>query len=629
MAGSEYDMTEGYFSFRRLTKLTGLCFIVLTAFVMAVCPGCSQTTAPQNGGTQARPVFAEKDGAVWAVCGDRATELGDAAALSMEQDNPYALSIMASSGSNQVYYISNYDAGSCSGDLMTTDAASGAQPRLVAQDVSAACMSAKGDALFCKNVKNGAGELWLCEAGGQPGMVAESVVPDMFGFSTDGGQCHYVRSTDDAYELYVHSGDDSRMLWKAEPPEFRYFTIIMDGQGGTLFGLGKTPDDVCLYADVNGQTTQVASSGEPACLFGAADDFLYIIMENELSFDSSDTFRLYYKAPEKDAVCLSEICCGCQFSGPSDNGQLLTVENNRSKAFLLAEQADDAKREDLYLCTIGGEKSYIGPVELYSGMVLGTSLKTAAVLQEDGLYLFHKEADGWTGPEPMGDCYNFISDGRYLYWLNHENVLNRCDLDTGDTKKLMDKAMDLVLVGDKVYVCVDNDSVCRLDGDNAVTLVKEGGDLTSAGSGVYVATFGGDIVYCPANGSKADTVLSGAEPVSKSGRFRYGVITDEARTALKRLSEDAEYYLDGMGIVTYADMDVPNAAHGTLEEDAVLARSLWPGTMEKNAWQAAGYFDVGFALLAQADETDPAALEQAQNALHTAIMIWDNYNSDN
>jgi hypothetical protein len=76
-----------------------------------------------------------------------------------------------------------------------------------------------------------------------------------------------------------------------------------------------------------------------------------------------------------------------------------------------------------------------------------------------------------------------------------------------------------------------------------------------------------------------------------------------------------------MGLATYADLEVPKTPHGTMEEDLVLARSLWPGTMSKDAWQAAAMFCDGFTALTHSNGADEE-MENAENLLGMAVSMW-------
>lgn len=612
------NLKKHHYIRRRLFSL-GRRYAVLTAcLLLALCTGCSQPAEqlPQPGAKAlAHPVLAEKDGMIWLVCGDRTMELGDMTALSPDREDSNPLVMMKSSDGGRVYYLANCNPDTGTGDLMTVDTRLWTKPAQVAEDVCAACVSANGAALYCKNVRDGAGELWLSVPGGKPELIAQPVVPDMFQFSQD-GRMQYVVNANGEYALYVCAGNEARMLCKAEPPEFRNFLAMFDSKGGLLFSLG-TSDEYRIYTDVDEETKQVTQGGEAMGLFGAADDFLYMNLENMDLHNVQAGMLLYYKAPGQEAVCLSEACAGVQLAGEFRRIEM----SNCPRAFLVAEPAEDGVTEDIYFCTTGGEKTHIGQAELGSYMVLGSSLKTAAVMQQGGLYLFHSADGKWTGPEPLGTCHNFDSGGRILYWLDDDDTLNRCDPDTGATAKLLDKTMDFTLSGDEVYVCIDNKTVGRLDGNGVVTLVNTGGDMTDAGNGVYVSTFDDEIVYCPVGGKTSTTVLSGAKMTTCRGRFNYGAFTEETKAALQTLSEDALYYLDNMGLATYADLEVPKTPHGTLEEDLVLARSLWPGTMSKDAWQAAAMFCDGFTALTHSNGADEE-MENAENLLGMAVSMW-------
>jgi hypothetical protein len=589
------------FSFcrRRRALLAAACLMLA-----ALCAGCARD-AGQTDAASATPVLAEKDGAVWLVRGDRATALGDLADFGPGQGAANALTMMDVSN-GWVYYVTGYDADSATGDLMAVGPAADARPVLVAQGVCAVRGSKNGGVLFCKNIRDGAGELWLCAPGGQPEMVARSVVPDMFEFSPDGSRFCFVKREGGDCALYVRGGDGERMLGKARSGELHYFSAQFDSEGGLLFTLGGA-DEIRICTDADGQTQQSAS-GMPVGLFGAADDYLY--MEWTPGLDSAQAAPLCYKAPGREAVRISEACAGVQFAG----GFVRLETNDCPRAFLIAEPAGD-----IWLCTTDGGRTHIGQTALPSSMVLGGSLKTAAVIQDGSLKLFRAENGQWAEPKALGTCYDFDSDGRYLYWRDQDNALNRCDMDTGGTKKLLDNALAFTLAGGKVFACVDNASVCRLDAGGPVTLLDEGGDLLDAANGVYVSTYGGDIVYCPAEGQAAPA-LSGASLVTARSRLWYGAFTAEARAALQTLSADAQYYLDstGMGMGGAA----PETPHGTPEEDAALAMSLAPGTMPQDAWRAAGLYCGGFARLAAAGE-DEAALADAQNMLGMAIELWD------
>lgn len=587
----------------------------MALFATALFAGCGSAVLQEPSRidltVSVKPLLAEQGNEVWLLSGKNSRKLGNVDSLSTERGNPDSLSVMVSE-SGWVYYVSPHNLDKGTGDLLMTHGDSEALPVRVSGDVSAACVSRDGQALFCKNVGDGARELWLCAPGGKTKMIAQGVVPDMFSFSDDGSQFHYVRNTGSAYGLYLASGSDSRMIYQAEPPEFRYFTAIFDGKGGLLFGLGRTLDEMCMFSDKDGKLTE--SGGQPVAVFGTTDDFLYYRMEGDSPYEGQPPYRLDYKAPDKGVECVSENCSGVAFPGKSS----WFFDIGSSKSFLLAESSGDvetldiplnsingenmyfessgdAATEELYLYTIGGEKTYIGQASLYSNLLLSDSLNSVVVIQDDGLYLYHCEDGEWTGPESLGTCYQFEWNGRYLYWLDTGNVLRQCDLDSGSTKQLLDKAMGLWLIDDELYVCVDNERVGRLTKSGVQTLIKEGGDVTAAAGGVYVSTFYGDIVWCAKDGTEQKRMLSEAEIMRGRGRLRFGYLTEQAKAALTVLQKDASYYLG----VTDADGGAPTAPYGTPEEDAMLALSLWRGTMPDDAFRAAGLFYDMFSRLAE------------------------------
>ncbi len=626
-------------------KNSGLKVCVFIISLAAFLAGCSPTALQQTPqidlSASVKPLVVQKDGAVWLLSGENAQQLGNYASLCTEPGDPHSLSVMVSE-SGWVYYVSGYDPHKGAGKLMMTHGDADTRPLNVSGNVSAACVSRDGQALFCKNVRDGAGELWLCAPGRKAQMVAQSVVPDMFSFSDDGSQFYYVKNIGKAYELNLVSGGDIRVLYQADPPEFRYFTAVFDGKGGLLFGFGRSLDEMSFYNDKDGKLTE--GGGQPVGVFGAADDFLYNRMEQDSLYSGQQSYQLYYKAPGQDAEPISEKCCGIVFPGQSTG----YFNIGDSKTFLLAELSGDAGTEDvneytitedgtnieqsvdaamqeLYLYMIGGEKTYIGQASLYSHLVLANGLNSVVAIQEDGLYLYHRTDGEWTASESLGTCLGFDWNDRYFYWLDQGYVLHQCDLDSGSTKALLDKALDFWLIDDEVYVCVDNESIGRLTDSGLETLLQEGGSVTTAAGGLYISTVYGDIFFCSKDGTEQKRMLSKAEAVRGRGRLRYGYLTDQTKAALELLTEDAEYYLNA------ADSDsaeILQEPHGTPEEDAALALSLWRGTMPDTAYNAAGYFYEAFSRMAEEGGSSVSISDEVMDLLMTATSFVDGDDED-
>ncbi len=240
-------------------------------------------------------------------------------------------------------------------------------------------------------------------------------------------------------------------------------------------------------------------------------------------------------------------------------------------------------------------------------------------IQDDGLYLYRCVDGEWTGPELLGTSYQFDWDSRYLYWLDTGNVLHQCDLDSGSTKQLLDKAIGFWLIDDELYICVDNSSVGRLTDTGMETLFKAGGDVIQAAGGIYVSTFKGDIVYCAKDGTEQKSMLSEAEIMGGRGRLRFGYLSEQAKVSLKVLQEDAEYYLN----IVDADGAETLEPHGTPEEDAALALSLWRGTIPEDAFQAAGLFFDAFSRMAKEGGMVDTVSEEVSDLLMMANSFLD------
>lgn len=245
---------------------------------------------------------------------------------------------------------------------------------------------------------------------------------------------------------------------------------------------------------------------------------------------------------------------------------------------------------------------------------MGDNLTSVMAIQDDGLYLYRYIDGEWTKPASLGTCYRFDWNSRYLYWLDTGNVLHQCDLDSGSTKQLLDKAMGFWLIEDELYICVDNSSVGRLTDKGMETLFKAGGDVTKTAGGIYVSTFDGDIVFCANEGTEQKPMLSEAEIMGGRGRLRFGYLSEQAKVSLKVLQEDAEYYLN----IVDADGAETLEPHGTPEEDAVLALSLWRGTMPEAASRAAGFFFDAFSQMAKEGGTVGTVSEQVSDILMMA-----------
>lgn len=598
------------------------------------------------------PTLMTKNNQIYLVNGQKLVQLGAEDEICMTQDNREIISGMLSHNNTRLYYIKNYDITSAAGDLYIVNIENMTAPALKAKNVFCAAASNNGNALYLANVIDGAGDLYFVNREGSIALIDSSVAPELYGFSPDGNNFFYVKKSGDQYVWLLKCGNQpAQRVLQDKTKQHRYICAKVDNAGRLLFGIGSSEADYQIYLYENGQTHRIDMGKGLFQPYVDEDDVRYFLCgEMPQVFDVSGS-PLYFVGEDRKAKKVSDNASGV-VSGVYDtrlnahlNFEWLYAEHDEitsdgSSGLQLYDLETGAYTGDVldeYEPSLSENKIFIYSKEIGSQYICNVSVNefcsfagssSSVLIYGDiqaPLSLVRKSGNGWSEPELLSDAAMWIiSDDKYVWWIDQNFELWRSALQTGQKEILMDKAMNVILSGDTVYVCVDNQSICRLDNGKSVRLI-DANTMFETANGCLVLTEDGRLVHFENGKDAGATVMEGA--LWSSANFygiRYSLLTDDDATKLKELRDDAVYYQNMNGMLS-GNWEVISSPHRSLEDDLALAQSYaYYGRLPNQLRYVTGYFADGFA-----DLIDGTNSENADDGFHSdlsaGISMYDNY----
>lgn len=634
-----------------------ICIIVL---MFTFSPGCTTKSNSPEGSTaktdvypsdaeqtQAVPKIVLKDGKIVLLSADRSVVL----CSENEMVNKFGSKRLQGTYSRDktyIYFLNAYDSKTGTGTLMGV----GTDAKTAPVTISDGVYSAKnlfGGILFIKNVKDGAGDLYICMKNGSPELKAQNVIPTLYGSSPDGKSFYYVKKEGGDYILFEDFKGSTQKILDTTAENFRYPYIYPENDGQMLYGASDNIDTLKIYLYSDGKSSEIITGAQSILLSSITGGFLYTNSDT-----STGVSTLYYKEIGKDAVCISRNLCSYQFPDyvkgrPYGKSFLLSEEDadnpKPSETTIVINDSDFSSSSDepetsigdtsekdnidLYEYTLGGDKTFISKANFDNRQVYGTpepNKKFTAVSYElnGALYISLKKDGVWVPRQISKDVIQsqFDDSGDNFYWVDKEYKLYKMSLSDEKTELIKEGIMSFTIIGDEVFA-TDNMNMFRIS--NGAKLCDYADKVIEAQGGVYIRKSNGDILYFADGCDKGETVIKGAEDTSLSGTIRFSYLSAKDADAFNNLCEDARYYLNKYGIMT--DETTIASPHSTLQEDMAIADSFLPGTVPDDDLAAAEFFSDGFKNLENNEQNGNDITNPAGDKLLSAVSIYEEQNN--
>ena len=569
------------------------------------------------------PLLYEKDGEVYLGWDENVVCLGDAHLILY--DGKIRLSAMNSFDSTLMTYIADVDPETGLGTLMQVQTDGLSQPEPIAEDVAAARLSQDGTQVLYIIGSMGeegvsiTGTLYHCILGETAQEVAEDVHVEYFDFSPGGGSFYYLTMEGDysPCKLYTKTGTDQSVKVHLVSQGLYYRKITL-GDTGTIYieVYNSSTNLVDLYRGQGAAAERIGEDAHIVQTFGDVDDLLY-----------STGDKLYYKAPEEDAILITDSYAGIAFPDYQGSDPCYVPE----KHFIFAEEDGD-DGVILFEQTIGEDPIKITIADNLS-VGIQSGFQWISCFKDGDLCLYQKEGEDWNREANLGEnilsCgFNYIDSQTYYYIQSDDE-----DEDYGDAYcySLLDDSKTLIrhdivnlVVAEQIFALQDDNTLYRFTGDDTEKIADDVVQTQKTGHGFYIIS-GTDKVSIDfyRNGeNQPDSIEKDIDSfILAAQSVNYNIpLTEEQIRDLEQLHHDAAILVDfSLGL------DRPDLAR-SLWENILLALDNYPSdNCTREVSDMFMYYFIGFSDIYDYDYNDSATNKYLYKGLSELLYAEELY----